>query len=116
MDAASLAMMIGTGGLAAFEKWPRRNRQRDEEAGAFGLALEGNFAVVALDDGLRDRQPHPGALAGILGGEKRIEDAAAMLFGNSRPSVLKDHQDARRGLGLGAHRDGQSSPAHAHRI
>ena len=34
---------------------------------------------MALDDGLTDRQTHPGALAGILGSEKRIEDSAAML-------------------------------------
>src|ERR1700683_4284547 len=71
---------------------------------------------MARDDGLTDRQTHPGALAGILGSEKRIEDSAAMLLRNPGTIVGEDYGDAARRIRDGALGNGQGSTAHAHRV
>src|SRR5580704_15794671 len=91
--------------------------ERHEEARAGRSALEGDFAVVALDDGLRYREPHSGPFAGFLGGEERIEDAAAIHFGNSGSGVLEHHDDAAGAIVIrDASPDRQSPAGNAHGI
>ena len=50
--------------------------------------------AVRAHDPLRDRQPEPGALADVLGGEERIEDLGRQLGRHARPGVAHAHAHA----------------------
>src|SRR6188768_4090913 len=53
-------------------------RQEDLEGGAAARrAVDGDVAAALLDDAVHHRQAEAGALAALLGGEERLEDAAA---------------------------------------
>src|SRR5579864_8312228 len=54
--------------------------QLDDETGrAPVLALDADRSVVALEDGLHDRQPESRSVAFLLGGEERDEDQPQVL-------------------------------------
>jgi hypothetical protein len=63
-------------------------RQVDAESGAlahFGFGID--IAARLLDDAIDHRQPEPGALADILGGEERLENLFHHLRRDSRALV-----------------------------
>src|SRR3989304_2302283 len=61
--------------------------------------------AVALDDLVADREPEPGALADLLGGEERVEDLGQDLRRDAVPVVGHLHRDV-LAIGLeGAHVD-----------
>ncbi len=96
--------------------WPRgswdcscRRIFRGRRAGAGGkinledgalarLAVAGDEAAVALDDGQGGGQAQPGALAQLLGGEERLENPLLDFPGHSRPGVLHADDDIGPGL------------------
>ena len=53
-------------------------------------------AVLLGDDFVADRQPEPGAFAGRLGGEERLEQLVLDLGGNADAVVAHAHLDGRR--------------------
>src|SRR5262245_18036587 len=63
------------------------HRQEYGEAGVAGLRLDLELAAVLLDDLVADGEPEPGALAHVLGGEERIEDARQHVGGNAMAVV-----------------------------
>src|SRR5690242_8322394 len=65
----------------------RGERDGDEETGAVGTGFEAEIAAVIADYRLADRESHPGSLAGLLGGEERIENTGADLRRDARPGV-----------------------------
>src|SRR5262245_64135803 len=58
-----------------------RNLGAEQRAPA-GIFVHGDRAAVLLDDPARDREPEARALR--LAGEKRLEDALAILLGDAR--------------------------------
>src|SRR4051812_41333324 len=59
--------------------WPK-NRHRRPLA---WRARERDLAAVVADDARRHRQPEPGPLAPLLGGEERVEHGQQVLGGNA---------------------------------
>ncbi len=55
---------------------------------------------MTLDDGQAGRQPQPRALAGRLGGEKRLKDLFNDRRRHAEPGVLDPHQHVGARLGL----------------
>ncbi len=72
-----------------------RNRHFEAGAAVFA-AVDGDGSAVLLHDAVAQRQAQSGAVAGLLGGEERVEDARAQRVGNARPRVLDPEVDAVR--------------------
>src|SRR3954447_7121299 len=64
------------------------DRQADLERRPARTGVDADVAVVLLDDDAPgDVQAQPGALADVLGGEERLEDARAHVLGDARTAV-----------------------------
>ncbi len=125
---------IDLGGLAAalLDRAAAIDRKIDREGRALaGFGIDEDIAARLLDDAVHRRQAKPCALADILGGEERLEDARLDVGGHAGAAVLDedravivDRQDiavhrahVRRRHFAGA--DGERSPRRAlgeHRI
>src|ERR1700741_1769315 len=63
------------------------------EDGTPGHALAGEAASVLLHDAVGNGKPEPRALAHLLGGEERLEDAGHDLGRDAGAVVLELHDD-----------------------
>ena len=86
-----------------------------------GFTVDADAAAVAADDAETDAQAEAGALANVLGGEKRVKDFRNIFWLDARSVVPDENQgaavfaatgdadDRRRGRGDGRGRGGASA-------
>src|SRR5688500_12789673 len=67
------------------------------------LAVDPDEAAVSLDDGERGGKPESSAVAGLLGGEERIEDPVDHLWCDARATVFDVDPHMRSDSGLEVH-------------
>ena len=98
-------MALGRGGFGRLGDAGEKNGEGG--AGA-GLALDGDPALMLLDDAIDGGQAQAGALADFLGGEKRLEQMAQRLVVHAQAGVGDAQADEmpRAGLGIDDAGDG----------
>ncbi len=69
-----------------------------EDAALADFAGDHHFAAGLPGEAEHLRQAEPGALADLLGGEERFEDASELLAGNADAGVLDRHRDVTIGF------------------
>src|SRR5277367_4793167 len=100
-----------------FDYLARGHRNRDDEARARRLGAEGYLAVVLSHYRLAYREAHAGALARLLGGEERREEAFLVLGRDADAGVLEGEGRAGgAGSFFGICSDAQGAAAAVHRV
>jgi hypothetical protein len=72
-----------------------------ERGAAAGVAFHLDPAVVLFDDAVHGGEPQAGSLAGLLGGEERLENVRQNLGGDPAPGILHTQADLTPGPGFG---------------
>src|SRR6266446_4673215 len=86
--AVALFDSLDRGGTVNLRNHSLRHREVDREVGAFaGRALHARVATALLDDSVYGGKPQARALAGGLGGEKRLEDLEPGFFVHTLPGI-----------------------------
>ena len=96
------------------------HRQGDRDLGALPRrAVDLDLAARGVDDAVHRRQPEAGALARLLGGEERLEDARArrLVHADAGVAPTREHGTARLAAGVVDldGRDGEPAAATASR-
>src|SRR5260370_26186768 len=97
--AVALFDSLDRGGTVNLRNHSLRHREVDRKAGAFaGRALHARVATALLDDSVYGGKPQARALAGGLGGEKRLGDLEPGFFLHTLPGTgaLKDNPIPRK--------------------